>query len=78
MAREAKQSIKFDLVMAHEHVAWTFLMWLLQKLGFDIQWRVLMLESVLFTRFSVLINGGQNELHFWIKGKIHQADCNFK
>lgn len=50
-------AVKLAISKAYDHVNWNFLCNIMLKLGFDIQWVRLAMETVCTTSYSMLING---------------------
>ena len=48
---------KLDLEKAYDHVNWDFLLYMLEKYGFEERWRSWIHQCVSMVCFSVLING---------------------
>ncbi|GKV41666.1 hypothetical protein SLEP1_g49166 [Rubroshorea leprosula] len=62
--KRRKQSafiFKADFAKAYDCVDWTFLEWMMDRLGFGIKWRGWIMECLSTTRMSVLINGNPTE-----------------
>ena len=49
--------VKLDISKVYNHVEWSFLELIMQKLGLDAQWIQLAIETVRIASYSILING---------------------
>ncbi|GKV47995.1 hypothetical protein SLEP1_g54839 [Rubroshorea leprosula] len=74
--KRRKQSafiFKADFAKAYDCVDWTFLEWMMDRLGFGIKWRGWIMECLSTTRMSVLINGSPTE-EFKARKGLQQGD----
>ena len=55
--RKGQMAIKLDISKAYNRVEWGFLKNIMLKLGFDVWWVQLVMETVCIASYSVLING---------------------
>ncbi|GLT40917.1 hypothetical protein SLA2020_150140 [Shorea laevis] len=64
---------KADFVKAYDCVDWSFLEWMMDRMGFGSKWRGWIMECLLTTRISVLINGSPTE-EFKVGKRLRQGD----
>lgn len=55
--RKGQMAIKMDISKVYDRVEWDFLRNIMVKLGFDVRWIQLAMETVCTASYSVLING---------------------
>ncbi|XP_052110107.1 uncharacterized protein LOC127741497 [Arachis duranensis] len=65
--------IKLDFQKAYNRVKWSFLDFVLQKMGFGQKWRVWVMECVTTASLSILINGSPSKL-FKMERGLRQGD----
>lgn len=66
-------AMKLDMAKAYDRVEWAFLDSMMEKLGFDSQFRGWIMECVTIVSYSVLINGEPSG-HIIPSRDLHQED----
>lgn len=51
---------KIDFQKAYDNVAWSFIDYVLQRMGFGVLWRKWIEAATSYVNFSVLVNGSSN------------------